>query len=86
MALASAVLGDGLAERLALGMVAVEQLFVGFAAEHGGDLPGQIVNVLHPGVEAEAAGRRHLMRRIAGQENVADAISGRQRSRTLATG
>ena len=69
------VLGDDLAERLALGMVAVEQRVVGVAAQHGRDLPGQVVNVLHPGVEAEAAGRRHLVRGVAGQENVADAIA-----------
>jgi len=33
------------------------------------------VNVLHPGVEAKATCRRHLVGRIAGQENVADTIA-----------
>ena len=33
------------------------------------------MNVLHPGVEAKATCRRHLVGRIAGQENVADTIA-----------
>ena len=53
--------GDGLGERLALGVVAIEKRIVRLSAEYGGYLPRQIVNILHSGVETEAAGRRHLM-------------------------
>src|SRR5258708_21022108 len=68
--------GDGLGERLALGVVAIEKRLVRRAAEWRGDLPRQIVNVLEAGVETEAAGRRHLMGGVSGQENraVAEAV------------
>ena len=62
-------------ERLTLVMIGVEQRLVRLAAQHGGDLPGEIMDVLHAGVEAEAAGRRHFMRGVTGEKDVADAIA-----------
>src|ERR1700722_2946746 len=44
-------------DRQALGFIAVQQ-FAGYPVERGGELPAQVVGVLHTGVEALAAGRR----------------------------
>ena len=57
-AVAEAEIGVGLRDRPALDVVAVEQPRVGPAAQHEGQLPGEVVRVLHAGVQAEAAGRR----------------------------
>ena len=50
-----------------LDVVGVQQLVVGPAAQHVGQLPGQVVRVLHAAVQAEAAGRREPMCGIAHQ-------------------
>ena len=60
-----------LADRLALGLVGVEQLRAGDALEHQRELPGEIVRVVDAGIAAEAAVRRHQMRGVAGQEDAA---------------
>src|SRR5262249_43124916 len=56
-------------------MVAVKQRLVRLTAQDRCDLPGPLVNVLHPWVETEPPGRRHFMCGIANQEDVADAVT-----------
>src|SRR4029077_15696442 len=41
----------------------------GLAAQHGRQLPGQVVGVVHAAITAEAAGRWHDVGRVAGQED-----------------
>jgi hypothetical protein len=70
-----ALLGDRPAVGQPLALVRVEQAGSGHTLEDGGELPGQIVDVLHAGVEAEAAGGRHVVRRIASQEDAPLAVA-----------
>ena len=62
------------ADRLALDAVGIEQAVAAPAFEHGGELPGQIDRVADAGIHAEAAGRRHDVRGVAGDEAAAVAI------------
>ncbi len=62
------------ADRLALDGVGIEQAVAAPAFERGGELPGQIDRVADAGIHAEAAGRRHRMRRVAGDEAAAVAV------------
>ena len=69
-------IGDAVLEvdarhRPALRLVGVEEVRAGLVAEHRGELPGEIVRVLHAGIEAEPAGRREAVRGIAGEEEAA---------------
>ncbi len=57
----------------ALLVVAVEQLIGCRARLHQRQLPGQVVGVLHAGVGAARAERRHLVCRIAGEQHAPDA-------------
>src|SRR5690606_27646240 len=57
-------------------VVAVEQSFAGLALQHHGELPREIGGVLHAGVASEAAGRRHDVRRVAGEKYAALAKGG----------
>jgi hypothetical protein len=68
-AVADAEVGIGLRHRPALDIVAVEQPVRGPAPQHIDQLPGEVVRVLHAGVQAEAAGRREAVGRIADQED-----------------
>src|SRR5690348_974598 len=72
--------GADIVERdgLALDLVALEQPLAAPALQHGRELPADIQRVLQPGMEAEPAGRRILMRGVAGDEDaLAVAIAGR---------
>ena len=60
---------------LAFGMITVEQRVVRLAAQRRRDLPCQVMNVLHSGVETKTSGWRHLVGCVSGQEDVADAIA-----------
>jgi hypothetical protein len=54
-----------------LGLVGVEQALAGNAAQHGRELPDQVVRRLQVGVHAEAACRRGAMRGVADQQHAA---------------
>ncbi len=56
----------------ALGVVAVQQAGAGLAGEHRGELPGQVVAVLHGGVATHAAGGWGDLGRVTGQEDATD--------------
>ena len=58
--------------RPALGLVGVEQR-VGRAAEHGGELPGEVGRVARAGREPLPGERRHHVRGVAGQQHAAAA-------------
>ena len=60
-----------LAQRQALGLVAVQQRRVGVALDHRGQLPGEVERVLDAHVAAEAAVGRDDVRRVAGEEHAA---------------
>ncbi len=61
---------DGqLPDRPPLRVIRVQQLGPGDALEHEGELPGQVVRVLHAGVAAEAAVGRHRVGGVPGQED-----------------
>ena len=62
-------IGVGLRHRAALDIVGLEQLVGGDPAQHVSELPGEVVRILHAGVQAEAAGRRKTMRGIADHEH-----------------
>ncbi len=57
--------------RLPLGGVGVQQRRAGLALEHGRQLPGQVLRVLHTGVHAQSRGRRVAVHRVADQEDPA---------------
>ena len=56
------------ADRLPFAVIGCKQIRSGQTAEHECDLPGEIVRVLHAGIAAEAAHRRHHMRGVADQK------------------
>ena len=56
---------------LALAGIAVEQGLGCLAAQHGGQLPAEVVGILHAGVGAARAERRHAVRGIAGEQHPA---------------
>lgn len=56
-------------DRAALGLVAVEQGVGGPSADHGGELPGEVVRIADPGVHPVPAGRRDHMGRVARQQH-----------------
>ncbi len=60
---------DLFADRRALGVEAVEQAGAGGAAQHVGELPGEVVGILDRGVRAQAVGRRVAMHRVADIEH-----------------
>ena len=60
-------------DRAALGAVGVEQSIRRPAVEHGRELPGEVVGVLHAGVQPQAAGGREAVRRVAGEEGASAA-------------
>ena len=60
-----------LAERMPLGLVAVEQLRPAAPCRDQGELPRQIAGVLDARVHALAADRGMDVRRVAGEEDVA---------------
>lgn len=55
-------------------LVGVQQPRTGLAAQHGGELPGEVVRVLDTGVGAERPGRRHLMGGVPGEEDSVPAV------------
>ena len=55
--------------RAAFGLVAVQQVLLGLAGEHVGDLPGQVVGVAQPGGQALADERRGEVGGVAEQED-----------------
>ena len=63
------------ADRLAFGAVGIEEAVAAPALDHGGELPGQIDHIADAGVHAEAAGRRHDMRGVAGDKAAAVAVA-----------
>ena len=69
------LIGVELADRSALGLVGLEQRRLGPALKHAGDLPRQVVRVLHARVHAEAAGRRKAVRGVTEQEDAPDPIA-----------
>ena len=71
-------LGDG----APLGVVVSEQPGPGRPVEDGRELPGEVVPILHARVAAEAAGRRHVVRGVADDEDTPVL----QRRRPLGTG
>jgi hypothetical protein len=58
-----------LPHRAALDVVGREEPRTGLAAQHGRQLPGQVVGIVHAAITAEAAGRRHDVGRVARQEH-----------------
>ena len=68
------LLDDARRHRPPLGFVAVDQPRPAPALHQRRELPAEIVDVAHAGVEAEAARRRVLMRGVAGQEHAALAV------------
>jgi hypothetical protein len=61
---------DGLfADRVTLCVVALEQPFRRFSASGEGELPGEVVRILDPGVHALGPGRRMDVRGVAGDED-----------------
>ncbi len=82
----AARLGDvAHADRPALDGVGIEQAVAAPAVEHGVELPGQIDRVADAGIHAEAAGRRHHVRGVAGDEDAAVAIASRRPARAAST-
>ena len=70
--LAARLVGPGddlLRDRRPLGRVRLEQRRRGLAAEHGGELPGEVVGVLDRGVGAETVARRVPVDGVAGAEH-----------------
>ncbi|GAA2676066.1 hypothetical protein Apa02nite_003500 [Actinoplanes palleronii] len=61
-------------DRVPLGVVAVQQLVAGLAADHLGELPAQVEGVLQTQVEALTTGRRVDVRGVAGQQHPAGAV------------
>ena len=76
-------MGGGLPDRTPFCIVGVEQGIAGFAAQHGGDFPREVLDILHAGVQAEATGWRHLMGGVAGQKHWTGTIALRDQSRRL---
>ena len=67
--IAGRLLHDPFGHRPALGLVGREQAAAAPSLDHRGELPAEIGGIAHAGVETEAAGRRVLMRRVAGEED-----------------
>ncbi len=65
------LLGGELADGPALGVVGVQELRIRGAVEDERQLPGEVVGVRDPGVPAEPAGRRHVVRSVPGEEDPA---------------
>ena len=61
-----------------LGLVGGEQRRPAPALDRGFELPAEVDRVADAGVHAEAAGRRHQVRRVAGDENSVACRSGRR--------
>ena len=59
----------------ALDFVSIEDVGVGLAREHGGELPGKIGGIFHAAVHALSGERRHQMRGVAGKQDAALAPS-----------
>ena len=73
---------DGeLADRAALRVVGGEQAGARRTVQHGGELPREVVRVVHAGVAAEAAVRRDHVHGVAGQEDPPVASTARRRRR-----
>ena len=62
-------------DRAALDLVGAQQRVAGPAAQCGLELPAEIDGVLDAGIHAEAAGRRHQMGGIAGNEDALRSIA-----------
>ena len=62
------------ADRVALGVVGVQQAFRRCPIDHLGQLPAQIHRILHAGVEALSTDRGMHVRRVAGQQDPSVAV------------
>ena len=56
-------------DRVALGMVGIQEAFRRCPVDHLGQLPSQIHRILHTGVEALSTDRGMHVRRVAGQQD-----------------
>ncbi len=65
-------LGVALVGGAALRLICLEQFRRGVAREHGGELPAEVVDVVDRARQAEPAGRRMAVRRVADQEDASD--------------
>ena len=63
------------ADRPPLGVVGAQELRAAPALHHGLELPAEIDRVADAGVHAEAAGRRHQMGGVAGDEDAVGAVA-----------
>ena len=70
-------LGVALRHGPAFALVRVEQIGLGAGPLDRGELPREIVRVLHAGIESEPAGRREPVRGVADEEDAAVAKAGR---------
>ena len=61
-------------DRVALGVVGIQEAFRRCLVDHLGQLPAQIHRILHTGVEALAADRGMHVRRVAGQQDPSLAV------------
>ena len=61
-------------DRVALGMVGIQQAFRRCPVDHLGQLPAQIHRILHTGVEALSTDRGMHVRRVAGQQDPSVAV------------
>ena len=73
---AQGLFGGPAVHRLALTLVRLEQGRSGPPSEHRRQLPGEVLDILHAGIHAEAASRRHLVRRVASQKDAPLAEAG----------
>src|SRR5438067_524010 len=65
-------MGDVFVRRLrALALIGPEQRTVRVAAQHGGELPGEVLRVLHARIGAARAERRDLVGGVAGEDHAA---------------
>ncbi|HEY6577078.1 MAG TPA: hypothetical protein VI029_19610 [Mycobacterium sp.] len=69
------MLGVGDADRSAFGLVGVEQVSPTTPRDFPRQFPGQVVGIVHAGVESETAGRREAVRGVADQECASFAVS-----------
>ena len=63
------------ADGLALCVVACEQAGRRPPAEHGGKFPGEVMRILHGGVQAQSSSRRMTMRGVAGEKHASVLIA-----------
>ena len=61
-------------DRVALGMVGIQEAFRRCPVDHLGQLPAQIHRILHTGVEALSTDRGMHVRRVAGQQDPSLAV------------